>query len=208
MASAKVYNVAGTEVATVELSDAVFDAASNETIVHEVVLAYQNAQRQGNAETKTRSDVRGGGAKPFRQKGTGNARRGSTREPVLRGGGTVFGPHKRSYRMRVSLRSRRTALRVALSDRFRGECLSVCEGIACDGIKTKAVADVLTKLAPEQRRTLIVTADLNANLVKSASNLPRVEVRTASDVNALDVVTAHRVVVEQAAVAKLEERLS
>ena len=208
MASAKVYSMDGAEVSTMELKDAVFDAARNETIVHEVVLSYLNASRQGNAETKTRKDVRGGGAKPFRQKGTGNARRGSIREPVLRGGGTVFGPHKRSYRMNVPLRARRTALRVALSERVRTEHLSVCEAFVCDGVKTKPVVDMVVKLAPEQRRTLLVTADLNRNLVKSASNIPRLVVRTASDVNALDVVSANRVVVEQAAVAKLEERLS
>lgn len=208
MASAKLFNMEGHEVGKVDLNDAVFAAQVNEALVHEVVVALQNAKRQGNHETKTRREVSGGGKKPYRQKGTGNARHGSTREPQMRGGGTVFGPHKRSYRQNVPTAFRRKALCGVLSDRVRREALCVIDALSYEQPKTKPFVSLLDKLATAGKSTLVVTADVNKNLILSARNVPRVSVKTASDLNALDVLGAARVVLVQDAVAKLEERLA
>lgn len=208
MASAKLYNQDGNEVGLVELSDAVFAQEAHPALVHDVVVALQANRRQGNHETKTRSLVSGGGRKPYRQKGTGNARHGSTREPQMRGGGTVFGPHKRSYRKNVPASFRRKALCGALTDRVRNEALCVLEAADYAVPKTKPVVALLQKLVPNGARTLIVTGTVNKNLLLSARNIPKVEVRTAADLNVLDVLTAARVVLVRDAVTKLEERLS
>jgi len=208
MASARVYTMEGREVGPIELSDVVFGVTSNDNLVHTVAVALMNAKRQGNAETKTRKEVSGGGKKPFRQKGTGNARRGDSREPVLKGGGTVFGPHKRSYRQDVPVRTKRQALCCALSDRLREESLLVLESLAFEQPKTGRFSDMLELVAPEHRRTLFVTADTDRNVVLAARNIPKVAVTTAGDLNVLDVLGASRVVIARDAVAKLEERLS
>lgn len=207
MATAKVINTQGKDVGTVELNPAVFEVALNPSLVHDVTVALLNAKRQGNHETKTRKDVRGGGRKPFRQKGTGNARQGSTREPQMRGGGTVFGPHKRSYRSKVPVAFRRKALCCILSDRLRDDALRVVDALKVEEIKTKPFAELLARVAPGTGRTVIVTKDVNQNALRSARNLPRVAVCTASDLNALDILGARQVVVEQEAIAILEKRL-
>lgn len=208
MASVKLYGMDGAEKGTVDLNAAVFDVAFNDVLVHDVVVALQNAKRQGNHETKTRKDVRGGGKKPFRQKGTGRARQGSSREPQMRGGGTVFGPHKRSYRQSVPQAMRRKALSCALSDRVRNDRLSVLESLSADRPKTKPFAAMMAKLSPEGRKTLVVTGETDSTVTLSMRNLPRVTLRTAADLNALDVLDANRVVVVHDALATLEERLT
>lgn len=208
MASAKIYTMDGRELGMLDLNDAVFGVRPNKTLVHEVACALMNARRQGNAETKTRKEVRGGGIKPFKQKGTGRARQGSSREPQMKGGGTVWGPHKRSYRQDVPVRSKRQALCCALSDRVRDEALCVLDALALDAPKTRRMAEVADLVSPEHRRTLFVTADRSPNVMLSVRNLPKVEVRTADDLNALDVLNATRVVLVRDAVAKLEERLA
>ncbi len=207
MASAKVYKMDGSETGTVDLSDTVFGHELNAGMVHDVVKALQNAKRQGNAESKTRREVSGGGAKPYRQKGTGSARRGSSREPHMRGGGVVFGPHKRSYRQKVPTAFRRKALCCVLSDRARGDRVAVLDALDCPDPKSKPMKQLMGGVS-EGRSTLLVTADVNQNAVLSARNLPRVSVTTASDVNALDVLSANRVIIERDALAKLEARLS
>jgi large subunit ribosomal protein L4 len=208
MASAKMYNLQGDEVGSVELSDGVFAVEAPEQLVHEVVVALQANKRQGTHDTKTRSEVRGGGRKPYRQKGTGNARHGSTREPQMRGGGTVFGPTPRSYRQNVPTKARRRALAAVLTSRLRNEQLVVLESAAVDAPKTKPVAAMVEKISGKGRPTLFVMPDVNTNFVLSSRNIPKVAVKTAADVNALDVLRAQRVVVVRDAVAKLEERLS
>jgi large subunit ribosomal protein L4 len=207
MATAKVYTMDGREVGPIELNDAVFDIDMNHTLVHDVAVALRNARRQGNAETKVRSEISGGGKKPYRQKGTGNARHGSTREPQMRGGGTVFGPHKRSYRQAVPVRSKRKALCCLLSDRVRGEALCVLDALKVDAPKTKPFVDMLGLIAPDGRKTLFVTAGVEKNAILSSRNIPKVRICTASDLNALDVLDAVRVVVVRDALPKLEERL-
>lgn len=208
MPAAKIYDANGSETGSVDLSGAVFDVPANPTLIKEVAVALQSARRQGNAETKVRKQVRGGGAKPYRQKGTGHARHGSTREPQMRGGGTVFGPHKRSYRQKISASSRNKALCCVLSDRVRNDALCVLSGLELAEPKTKPFAEMLAHFRPREERTLLVTAEPSRAVVLSARNIPRVAVRTAADVNALDVMQAKRIVVVQDAVAKLEERLS
>ncbi len=208
MASTLVYKSDGSEGSTVDLSAAVFDIEPNVGLVHQVAMALLANKRQGNAETKTRKEVRGGGRKPFRQKGTGNARQGSTREPHMRGGGTVFGPHKRSYRQAVPLKMRRKALCCVLTDRVRSEQLCVLEGLTGDQPRTGPMADLLDKLSPEGRKTLIITKETSDAMLASSRNIPRLTVRTAADVNALDVLSARRVVCVQDALATLEARLS
>lgn len=208
MASAKLFNLDGNEVGSVELGEGVFNADVAPSLIHEVAVALQAHKRQGNHETKTRTEVSGGGRKPYRQKGTGNARHGSTREPQMRGGGSVFGPHKRSYRTNTPVSFKRKALCGVLTDRVRNEALCVLESADYAEPKTKPVVSLLSKLAPAGKSTLIVTAGVNQNLLLSARNIPKVEVRTAADVNALDVLGAARVVLVRDAVAQLEERLS
>lgn len=207
MASAKLYQKDGSQSGSVDLSPGVFDVAPNETLVHEVIVALQNAKRQGNAETKTRRQVSGGGAKPYRQKGTGSARHGSSREPQMRGGGVVFGPHKRSYRQKVPTAFRRKALCCVLSDRARNDNVAVLESLECPEAKTKPFADLLANVSTGGA-TLFVTAEINRNAVLSARNLGKVAVTTASDLNALDVAGARRIVIERNALARLEERLA
>lgn len=208
MASIKMVNMAGSDQGAVEVSDNIFAVEPNEILVHDVVVALQNAKRQGNHKSKTRSEVRGGGQKPFRQKGTGRARQGSIREPHMRGGGSVFGPKPRSYRQSVPTRVRRQALCCALSARANEERVVAISDLVCDAPKTKAIAEMVQHAVETPRKTLLVLSDNNQNVVLSARNIPRVEVRTASDVNALDVLMANNVLVQQEAIAKLEERLT
>lgn len=208
MASAKLYQPDGKEGSSVELSESIFGVEMNGPLVHQVAVALMNAKRQGNHETKTRKEVRGGGRKPFRQKGTGNARQGSTREPHMRGGGVVFGPHKRSYRQSTPTKMKRKALCCVLSDRARSEALCVLEGLEVKEVKTQPMTELFSNLAPEGRKTLLITAKAEPLVVKSAANLPRLIVSNAADVNVLDVLDAKRVIVTQDALPALEERLA
>lgn len=208
MASAKLYKADGNEGSSVELNAAVFDVEMNGSLVHQVAVALRNNQRQGNHETKTRSEVRGGGRKPFRQKGTGQARQGSSREPQMRGGGTVFGPHKRSYRQNTPVKMKRKALCCVLSDRARNDQVRVIEGLDVETVKTAPMATLFKNLAIDGRKTLLITGKVEPSVVKSASNLARLKVSNAADVNALDVLDAKTIIVTQDALPALEARLS
>lgn len=208
MASLKIVSVQGDDKGTVDGNDAIFGVEENVALVHEVVVALQNAKRQGNHKVKTRREVRGGGAKPFRQKGTGRARQGSSREPQMRGGGVVHGPVPRSYRQDVPKQVRRQALCCVLSARARNERLAVLQGAQFDAIKTKPVAEMLDSVSKEGRRTLLITPEHDNNLLLSSRNIARFTVRTAAEVNTLDVMLAARVFVQEEALSKLEERLA
>lgn len=208
MASAKVYSADGTEKETIDLSAKIFDIEPNVALVHQVSVALQANKREGNAETKVRHEIRGGGRKPFNQKGTGNARQGSIREPHMRGGGVVFGPHKRSYRKDVPIKMSRKALCCVLTDRVRNDALCVLDELKLDSVKTKPMENLFDALAPEGRKTLLVTAENEVNVVKSSRNMDRFTVRTAADVNALDVLDARRVIVLKDALPNLEARLA
>jgi len=202
------YKSDGTEAARVQLNKAVFDVEPNDGLVHQVAMVLLSNKRAGTHDTKTRGEVSGGGKKPYAQKGTGNARHGSIREPQMKGGGTVWGPHPRSYRMDVNLKMRRKALCCMLSDRVRNEALCVVEGMKGTTPKAKPVADLVSKLAPEGRKTLLVAPDHDKNLIASVRNLTGLTVRTAGDVNAVDVLNARRVIVFKDALKRLEERLT
>ncbi len=207
MASAKIYGMDGTEKGTAELNAAIFDVPLNEGLVHEVAVALLSARRHGNAETKTRKQVSGGGAKPYRQKGTGSARHGSTREPQMRGGGTVFGPHKRCYRKRVPVAMKRKALCCVLSDRARNGNICVLDQLVCETPKTKPFAEMVGKLSPAGKKVLFVTADTNKNAWLSCRNIPKVSLRNVQDLNVVDVLDAAQIVLVQDALPRLETRL-
>jgi large subunit ribosomal protein L4 len=208
MASVPKVDLNGAPLGALEASDAIFALEPNETLIQQVVLALQNAQRQGTHSTKKRGEVAGSGVKPFRQKGTGRARQGDCTEPQFRGGGSVWGPRPRSYRQSVPKKVRRIALRIALSERLRNERLSVVDGLSFGSPKTKPFAQMLDKVASEGRKTLVITAGVDSNILLSARNIPRASVCTADDVNVLDVLLAARVVVQEEALRKLEERLA
>ena len=207
MASTKLYSADGKEKDSIELNASVFDIEPNVGLVHQVAVALMANKRQGNHETKVRKEVQGGGRKPFRQKGTGNARQGSIREPHMRGGGVVFGPHKRSHRKDVPVKMSRKALCCVLTDRVRNDALCVLDELSVDAVKTKSMVSLWEALAPEGRKTLLVTAQNETNVVQSARNMERLTVRTAADVNALDVLDAKRVIVVKDALTNLEARL-
>lgn len=208
MASLTTVNTQGAVTGTVEANDAVFNVEPNTGLIHDVVVAFQANQRQGTHKTKVRSEVSGGGVKPFRQKGTGRARQGSIREPQMKGGGTVHGPVPRDYRQYVTPVVRRKALCMALTDRVRDQKLSVLQGLSIAAPKTKDFDQMLGKVASEGRKTLIITPEIDQNVILSSRNIPRVTIRTAADVNAVDVLDAVRVIVQAEALPKLEERLS
>ncbi len=206
MPKVSVYNLEGQAVGEIELSDVVFGAPVNEALLHQAVVMYQANQRQGTASTKTRAEVRGGGRKPWRQKGTGRARHGSIRSPIWVGGGVVFGPKPREYRQTMPKKARRAALRSALSAKVREGNLIVVESLTLAEPKTKQMAGVLGRLQAE-RKPLIVLAERDRNVELSTRNLPGVGTTQATDMNVYQVLAHDKLVLTKDAVAKLEEAL-
>lgn len=206
MPKVAVYNLEGQTVGEMELSDVVFGAPVNEALLHQAVVMYLANQRQGTASTKTRGEVRGGGRKPWRQKGTGRARHGSIRSPIWVGGGVVFGPKPREYRQKMPKKARRAALRSALSEKVREGNLIVLESLTLPEPKTKLMAGVLNRLAAE-RKPLIVLAERDRNVELSTRNLPGAATMQATDVNVYQVLVHDKLVLTKDAVAKLEEAL-
>ena len=199
-----VYNLAGEVVEQIEISQPVFGVPFNQAVVHQVVVAQQANARQGTASTKTRGEVSGSTRKLFRQKGTGNARAGSIRSPLRRGGGIVFGPKPRSYRQAVPKKMRRLALRCALSAKVNDQELTVLEQMILAEPKTKQVAKVLSALGVDSS-ALIVTAGVEENVVKSARNLPGIKTTPANLLNVVDILAHRRLLITVAAVRKVEE---
>jgi len=199
-----VYNLAGEVVDQIEVSQTVFGVPLNQAVVHQVVVAQQANARQGTASTKTRGEVSGSTRKLFRQKGTGNARAGSIRSPLRRGGGIVFGPKPRSYHQAVPKKMRRLALRCALSAKVSDQELTVLEAMALAEPKTKQVVSVLTALGVGSS-ALIVTAGVEENVVKSARNLPGIKTLPANLLNVVDILAHQRLLMTVAAVRKVEE---
>ncbi|CAM3242124.1 50S ribosomal protein L4 [Filibacter tadaridae] len=199
-------NQTGSSVGDIELSDKVFGIVPNEAVLFEAIVQQRASLRQGNHKVKNRSEVAGGGRKPWRQKGTGRARQGSIRSPQWRGGGIVFGPTPRSYSYKLPKKVRRLALLSALSSKVLEEKIVVLEGLAFDGIKTKNFIQVLNDLSIE-KKALIVTADNDETVALSARNIPGISVVTANGVNVLDLVAHDKLVMTKAAVEKLEEVL-
>jgi large subunit ribosomal protein L4 len=188
----------------VELSEELFAAPVNAAVLHQVVTAQLAGRRLGTSDTKTRGEVRGGGAKPYRQKGTGRARQGSRRAPHFAGGGVVFGPHPRSYAQRLPRKMKRLALRGALTAKFGGDAIRVLDAFGLEAIRTKELLGVLDNLKVAGR-VLIVSPARDERLDLSARNLPRVAVLLADSLNVVDLLNADTIVIEQTALARLEE---
>lgn len=199
----KVYDMTAKEVGKVTLADSVFKAPYNQALVHQVIVAYLANQRQGTKSTLTRTEVRGGGRKPWRQKGTGRARQGSTRSPQWTHGGVVFAPKPRDFSKKVNKQMKLGAFVSALSDAAESKKLIVLEDLTLDG-KTKNLVAVLDAFNIDKRVT-IVTEDINENVVKAAGNLALVNVTTADFVNTYDITVADKVIVTKGAAKKIEE---
>jgi|SRR5258705_4352428 large subunit ribosomal protein L4 len=204
MPSTTLYDRDGASVGSVELHDDLFGAPVNEAVLHQVVIAQLAARRTGTHDTKTRGEVRGGGRKPYRQKGTGRARQGSRTAPHYRGGGAVFGPHPRSYEQRLPRKMKRAALRGALTAKLGDEAIRIIDDFKLDAIKTQDVAGVLAALKATGR-VLVVAPASDEKLRLSARNLPTVEVILADSLNVVDVLNADTLVIEQPALARMEE---
>ena len=203
MSTVKVLNMAGAEVGTVELNDAIFGIEPNESVVHEVVKNHLANCRQGTQSALTRAEVSGGGKKPWRQKGTGHARQGSTRAVQWTHGGIAFAPKPRDYSYTVNRKVKRLALKSALSAKAAAGDILVVDGLHLDAIKTKPMQQFLN--AVQAGKCVVVTAELDENVVKSARNIPGVVTSTAKLINVYDVVNAKRLVVDKAALAVIEE---
>ena len=203
MANVSVYNIEGKEVGKIDLSDAVFGVEVNEHLVHMAVVSQLANNRQGTQKAKTRSEVSGGGRKPWRQKGTGHARQGSIRAAQWTGGGIIFAPTPRDYEVKMNKKERRAALKSALTSKVQDNKLVVVDSLALAEVKTKEMQKVLTNLKAE--KALVITADNDQNVVLSARNIADVETATPATINTYDVMKHNTVVVTKDAVASIEE---
>ena len=203
MANVAVYNMEGKEVGTIELNDAVFGVKVNEHLVHMAVVQQLANNRQGTQKAKTRSEVSGGGRKPWRQKGTGHARQGSTRSPQWTGGGVVFAPVPRDYSFKMNRKEKKAALKSALTSRVEANKLIVLDELKLDAIKTKDFAKVMNNL--KVQKGLVVIAENDANVVMSAKNVADVNTTLVNTINVYDIMKAKTVVLTKDAVAKIEE---
>ena len=203
MANVSVYNMEGKEVGTIELNDAVFGVEVNEHLVHMAVVAQLANNRQGTQKAKTRSEVSGGGRKPWRQKGTGHARQGSTRSPQWTGGGMVFAPTPRDYTITLNKKEKRAALKSALTSRVNENKFVVVDELKFDEVKTKNFKAVMNNL--KVSKALVVLADNDQNTVLSARNIPEVKTSLVNTINVFDILKYNTVVATKAAVASIEE---
>lgn len=203
MANVAIYNMEGKEVGSLELNDAVFGVEVNEHLVHMAVVQQLANNRQGTQKAKTRSEVRGGGRKPWRQKGTGHARQGSIRAPQWTGGGVVFAPTPRDYSFKLNKKEKRAALKSALSSRVNESKLIVIDELKMDEVKTKKFQEVLNNL--KVNKALVVLNDNDQNVVMSARNIPAVKTALTNTINVYDILKYDTVVVTKDAVATIEE---
>ncbi len=203
MANVSVYNIEGKEVGTIDLSDAVFGVEVNEHLVHMAVVSQLANKRQGTQKAKTRSEVSGGGRKPWRQKGTGHARQGSTRSPQWTGGGVVFAPTPRDYSFKLNKKEKRLALKSALTSRLQENKLIVVDELKFDEVKTKNFKQVMDNLKVE--KGLVILAENDANTVLSARNLASIDTTLTSQINVYDIMKAGTIVLTKDSAAKIEE---
>ena len=209
MPKLSVYNMAGQATGEeIELNEEVFGVEFNEPVVHQAIVMQQANQRQGTSATKTRGMVRGGGRKPWRQKGTGHARVGSTRSPLWVGGGVTFGPQPRSYKKDMPRKARRLAIRCALSAKVAEGQLVIIDNIAFDDFKTKRTVEMLKTFDAEENKTLIITNGENENVELSARNLRKVTVINNGGLNCFDLLHNNKVFLDKNAVEKIEEVLA
>ena len=203
MAQVAVYNTEGKEVDKLELNDSVFGVEINEHLVHQAVVAQLANKRQGTQSAKTRAEVRGGGRKPWRQKGTGHARHGSTRSPQWTGGGVVFAPKPRDYSMKLNRKEKAGAMKSVLTSKVNEEKFIVLDELKLDEIKTKKFVEVMKNL--EVSKALVVTKDNDQNVVLSAKNVPNVKTALTNTINVYDILKYDTVVITKDAVAAIEE---
>lgn len=203
MAKVSVYNMEGNQVGDIELNDVIFSVDVNEHLVHMAVVSQLANNRQGTQSAKTRSEVSGGGRKPWRQKGTGHARQGSTRAPQWTGGGVVFAPKPRDYSFKLNKKERRIALKSALTSRVQENKFIVVDELKMDEVKTKSFANTLSNL--KVNKALVVLGDKNENVVLSARNIPTVKTAYTNTINVYDIMKYDTVVIDKAAVAEIEE---
>ncbi|MGN1137771.1 MAG: 50S ribosomal protein L4 [Oscillospiraceae bacterium] len=205
MPNMKVLDMTGKEVSNIELSDAIFGITPNESAMHTMVVNYLANQRQGTQSTLTRTEVRGGGRKPWRQKGTGHARQGSTRAPQWTHGGVALGPKPRSYRFTVNKKLRRLAMKSAMSVKVADNNMIVLDSIKMEEFKTKTVVNMLKAIEAEGKKALIVLSENDSFVVKSAANIPGVKTALVNTINVYDILNAEKFIVVKDAVAKIEE---
>ena len=203
MANVAVYNMDGNEVGTIELQDSIFGVEINEHLVHMAVLQQLANKRQGTQKAKTRSEVRGGGRKPWRQKGTGHARQGSTRAPQWTGGGVVFAPAPRDYSFKLNKKEKRIALKSALTSKVVENKIVVVNELKFDEIKTKKFVEVMKNLKFE--KAFVVLDDMNTNVIASASNIPNVKTAQTNEINVYDLLKYETFVATEAAIKKIQE---
>ena len=204
MPMVKVFDMAGKNVGEINLSDAIFGIEPNKYAMHSALVNFLSNQRQGTQSTLTRTEVRGGGRKPWKQKGTGHARQGSIRAPQWRHGGIALGPKPRDYSYSLNKKVKRLALKSALSSKVLEDGVIVLDELKVETIKTKTIVNMLTALeAP--KKVLIITAEVDTNVVKSANNIPGVKTAPANTLNIFDVLNSDKIIVVKDAVAKLEE---
>ena len=203
MANVSVYNMEGKEVGSLELNDNVFAAPINEHLVHMAVVSQLANKRQGTQSAKTRAEVRGGGKKPWKQKGTGHARQGSTRSPQWTGGGVVFAPKPRDYSFKMNKKEKAAAIRSALTSRVNESKLLVLDELKFDSVKTKKMVAVLNNL--KVNKALVVIAEKDENVLLSARNIPAIRTSFSNTINVYDILKYDTVVITKDAVAKLEE---
>jgi large subunit ribosomal protein L4 len=206
MTTLAVYDIENQKVSDVELDDRVFDAEIKSNLIHDVVRMQLASQRKGSASTKNRALVRGGGAKPWRQKGTGRARAGTRRSPLWRGGGTIFGPMPRDYSLALSKKEKRAALRAALSLKRKEEKLILLDGFPLAGYKTRQILEVLRRF--EVDNALIVTDEKSLFLERSSRNIPKIQVLRYKGLNVYDILNHEHLILLSAAIEKIQEGLT
>lgn len=205
MPNMKVLDMTGKEVSDIELSDAIFAITPNEAAMHTMVVNYLANQRQGTQSTLTRTEVKGGGRKPWRQKGTGHARQGSTRAPQWTHGGIALGPKPRSYRFTVNKKLRRLAMKSAMSVKVLDSNMIVLDSIKLEEYKTKTVVEMLKAIGAEGKKALIVMPEADSRVIKSAANIPGVQTALVNTINVYDILNCEKFIVVKDAVAKIEE---
>lgn len=205
MPNIKVLDMTGKEVSDIELSDAVFGIKPNEYAMHTMVVSYLAAQRQGTQSTLTRTEVRGGGKKPWRQKGTGHARQGSIRAPQWVHGGVALGPKPRKYAFSVNKKVKRLAMKSALSSKVLDSELIVVDSIVTNEYKTKNMVEMLKAIGAEDKKALIVMPELDSKVIKSAANIPGVKTALVNTINVYDILNCDKLIVAKDAVSKIEE---
>lgn len=204
MPKVALYNIEGNQIGDIELKDEIFAVEISNAVMHETVKNFLANQRQGTQSTKTRTEVRGGGAKPWKQKGTGRARQGSIRAPQWKGGGVALGPKPRDYRYSLNKKTRRLALKSALTSKVKENQIMVIDSLAMAEIKTKAFVKILENLKIE-KKAFFVTGVKEANLIASANNVPGIKTAVVDTINTYDILTHDMLVIEKSAVIKLEE---